>query len=84
MYVCYNDVAVPVWIELGAKMSDSADFGAFGRGDKVRLTLWLEPRVKDALKEQASTLGVSSSAYVSVLVGERMKDGKSVPKQNID
>lgn len=54
-------------------MSERNEFGARGKGDKVRLTLWLEPRVKDALKAQAASLGVSASAYVAVLVGERVK-----------
>lgn len=54
-------------------MAEKDGFGASGRGDKVRLTLWLEPRVKDALKAQAASLGVSASAYVAVLVGERLK-----------
>lgn len=54
-------------------MAEKDEFYASGRGEKVRLTLWIEPRVKDALKEQAASLGVSASAYVSVLVGERME-----------
>lgn len=37
-------------------------------GNKSRLTLWLEDRVKDELKEQARDMGVSASAYISVLV----------------
>lgn len=58
--------------EMGAVMAEKAGFDAIGRGEKVRLTLWLEPNVRDALKAQAASLGVSASAYVSVLVGERM------------
>ena len=59
---------------MGATMVEKAGFDAIGRGEKVRLTLWLEPSVRDSLKAQAASLGVSASAYVSVLVGERMKD----------
>lgn len=59
--------------EIGAVMAEKVGFEAIGRGEKVRLTLWLEPNVRDALKAQAASLGVSASAYVSVLVGERMK-----------
>lgn len=60
-------------LEMGAAMAEKAGFETIGRGEKVRLTLWLEPSVRDALKAQAASLGVSASAYVSVLVGERIK-----------
>lgn len=41
--------------------------------DKVRMTLLLKSEVKEELKKQAKELGVSPSAYVSVLVSERAK-----------
>lgn len=43
------------------------------QSEKERLTLWVTPRVKEELKRQAKEVGVSASAYVSVLVGERSR-----------
>ncbi len=46
-------------------------FSDLGESNKVRLTLAVTPAVKDELKRQARELGVSPSAYVAVIVGER-------------
>lgn len=53
-------------------MENKRDFEAVAdMSDKERLTLWLTPSIKDELKRQAKSVGVSASAYVSVLVSER-------------
>lgn len=52
-------------------MSAGVDYLAMESGDKVRLTLWVKPEIKEELKSQASKAGVSASAYVSVIVSER-------------
>lgn len=53
-------------------MPTGADFSAATEAsDKVRLTLWVKPEIKEELKNQASKAGVSASAYVSVIVSER-------------
>lgn len=39
--------------------------------DKERMTLWLDRSIKDELKRQAKSSGVSVSAYVSMLVSLR-------------
>lgn len=55
-----------------AAANDSQVFTSAKPGsDKVRLTLNVAPSVKDELKRQAKDLGVSPSAYIAVLVGER-------------
>lgn len=46
---------------------------AASSSDKERITLWVAPKVKEELKRQAREVGVSASAYVSVLVAERGK-----------
>ena len=47
------------------------DFEEMGESKKVRLTLWVDPLVKETLKRQASEAGVTASAYVSVIVMTR-------------
>lgn len=44
-----------------------------GESDKVRMTLLLKPGIKEELKRQAKEMGVSPSAYISVLVGSKGK-----------
>ena len=48
---------------------------------KTRLTLWVDGKVKEELKRQARELGISASAYVSIIAMQRKKeeesDGKS-------
>lgn len=39
--------------------------------DKERMTLWLDRSIKNELKQQAKSSGVSVSAYISMLVSLR-------------
>lgn len=44
------------------------DYAALGESQKERLVLRIAPVVKEALKTRASELGLSPSAYVTMLV----------------
>lgn len=46
---------------------------------KERMTLWLDSTIKDELKRQAKSNGVSVSAYVSMLVSLR-RDNENAEK----
>lgn len=51
--------------------------------DKERMTLWLGRSIKDELKQQAKSNGVSVSAYVSMLVSLR-KAGMEIARDGIN
>lgn len=55
-----------------AEKTRNIDYGAAAEAsDKVRLTLWLKPEIRDELKRRAKAAGVSASAYISVMMNER-------------
>ena len=56
-------------------MSETVDYEAMSKGEKVRLVLRLQPEVKKALVGKAKALGVSPSAYVSLLVDRDLGAG---------
>lgn len=59
----------------GAKVENSTD--------KERMTLWLDRSIKDELKRQAKSSGVSVSAYVSMLVSLR-KTGAEIAANGLN
>lgn len=54
-------------------MEDRKDFSKLNEGEKVRLTLHVTPQIKNELKRQASSIGMSASALVSFMVDERSR-----------